>query len=215
MPARRLHDRAGLSRLLIVLAGTVVFFFVHGALGVSPAIVALSGAALALLWVKPDVNDALGGVEWGVLLFLSGLFVMVGGLNAAGVLDGLAQHVVGWCDANPLIVGLAMMWGVAVVSGLGNNIAVTITMIPVIRQVIAGGWGGPALWWAVALGAGLGANSTVIGSNANVVVASVSERTRRPITPATWMRYGFPVAVLTWVVASVLYALLFGWLNTP
>ncbi len=210
-----IRDRASLRRLLIVLAGTILLFFVQGTLGVSPAFVALSGAALALLWLRPDINAVLGEVEWGVLLFFAGLFVMVGGLEAAGVLQALAKLVVGMCDANPLIVGLAMMWGVAIVSGVVDNIPVVITMIPVIQQVIAAGWGGPALWWALAIGAGLGGNSTIIGATANVIVAGVSERTRNPITPLLWLRRGLPVALITVIVASVLYAAWFGRLNTP
>ena len=62
-----------------------------------------------------------------------------------------------------------------------------------------------ALWWALAFGAGLGGNGTIIGASANVVVASLSERTPHPITSAYWTRRGLPMMLFTLVVASVLY----------
>ena len=54
-------------------------------------------------------------------------------------------------------------------------------------------------------GAGLGGNGTIIGSTANVVVASLSEKTRLPITNRVWNRRGLPVMFATCAVVSVLY----------
>lgn len=210
-----IHDRVALRRLLLILAATIGLFLVQGRLAISPALVALSGAAAALVWLRPDVALVLREVEWGVLLFFGGLFVMVGGLQAAGVLETAARSVMKLGNPNPLLQGLAMMWGVALVSGVVDNVPVAITMIPVTKQVIAAGSGGPALWWALALGAGLGGNSTVIGSTANVVVAGISERTRTPVSARAWLRRGLPVALITTVAASFLYAALFRWLNAP
>jgi Na+/H+ antiporter NhaD/arsenite permease-like protein len=65
------------------------------------------------------------------------------------------------------------------------------------------------LWWALAFGAGFGGNGTIIGSTANIVVASLSERTRTPITAALWNRRGLPVMVVTCLVTSILYVLFF------
>jgi len=65
------------------------------------------------------------------------------------------------------------------------------------------------LWWALAFGAGFGGNGTIIGSTANIVVASLSERTRTPITSALWNKRGLPVMLATCAVTSVLYVLAF------
>jgi Na+/H+ antiporter NhaD/arsenite permease-like protein len=84
----------------------------------------------------------------------------------------------------------------------------------VILQLEAAGMNVSALWWALALGAGLGGNGTIVGSTANIVVVSVSERTRRPITPQLWMRRGLPVMLLTLCIASVLFIILYPWLSS-
>jgi Na+/H+ antiporter NhaD/arsenite permease-like protein len=69
------------------------------------------------------------------------------------------------------------------------------------------------LWWALVFGAGFGGNGTIIGSTANVVVVSVSDRTRTPITAALWNRRGLPVMLLACAVATVLFVLLYPWLS--
>jgi Na+/H+ antiporter NhaD/arsenite permease-like protein len=84
----------------------------------------------------------------------------------------------------------------------------------VIQGLEASGVDIAPLWWALAFGAGFGGNGTIIGSTANVIVTSLSERTRTPITPALWSRRGLPVMLATCAVASVLYvavSLTIGW----
>jgi Na+/H+ antiporter NhaD/arsenite permease-like protein len=68
------------------------------------------------------------------------------------------------------------------------------------------------LWWALAFGAGFGGNGTIIGSTANIIVASLSERTRHPITARLWLRRGFPVMLITCLIASILFAVFHRWL---
>jgi Na+/H+ antiporter NhaD/arsenite permease-like protein len=60
----------------------------------------------------------------------------------------------------------------------------------------------------------LGGNGTIIGSTANIIVVSVSERTRTPITAQLWMRRGLPVMIVTLLVSTVLYVLAFSWMTT-
>ncbi len=209
-----LHDPATLRRVLIVLVGTLVLFFVQGALRLSPAFVALAGAAAALVRVQPDIEELLKGVEWSVLLFFAALFVAVGGLEAAGVLHGISSLLQSLSAAEPAVVGLIVIWGVALLSAIVDNIPITIAMIPVILELQATGVNVTPLWWALALGAGLGGNGTIIGSTANVIVVSISERTRTPITSQMWMKRGLPVMVVTLVVASLLYVAAFSWMST-
>ena len=62
---------------------------------------------------------------------------------------------------------------------------------------------------ASSFGAGFGGNGTIIGSTANIIVVTLSEKTRKPITAVFWMKRGLPVMVLACAIASVLYILFF------
>jgi Na+/H+ antiporter NhaD/arsenite permease-like protein len=209
-----LHDRVALRRILIVLGGVIVLFFFQGALHLAPGAIALGGAAAALLWVRPDVEETLRRVEWGVLLFFGALFVAVGGLEASGVLGLIADRIAGLAGASLLGASLLMLWVAAIISAVVDNIPFTIAMIPVIERLGYLGINAVPLWWALALGAGFGGNGTPIGSTANVVTVALSEKTRTPITTRVWLRSGLPVMLATCAVASMMLILFFGWMQT-
>jgi len=204
-----LHDRGSLARILIVLGVVVILFFLHTALHLAPAVVALLGAAFALLWVQPEMDHVLKEIEWSTLLFFASLFVLVGGLNSSGLLNEVATVLTGLAQTDLLLSGLALIWGAAILSAIVDNIPFTIVMIPIIQSLGAQGVDIAPLWWALALGAGFGGNGTPIGSTANVIAVKLSERTRSPITTPRWLRTGLPVMFVTCVVATVLYALTF------
>ena len=58
------------------------------------------------------------------------------------------------------------------------------------------------LWWSLALGACLGGNGTLVGASANVVIAGFSEKTKSPLNFRNYFRYGFPLMILSIVLAS-------------
>jgi Na+/H+ antiporter NhaD/arsenite permease-like protein len=178
----------------------------------SPAFIALAAAGGALIWVRPEnISETFDGVEWAVLIFFSALFVMVGGLEEAGVMEHLSQLIIEFSDTHLILLGVTMIWVVAVLSALVDNIPITIALIPVIKNLGAEGIDITPLWWALVFGAGFGGNGTIIGSTANIVVVSLSEKTNYPITSAIWIRRGLPVMILTCAVASIFYAVFFSW----
>jgi Na+/H+ antiporter NhaD/arsenite permease-like protein len=204
-----LSDRTALKRLLLVLGGTILLFFLHHRLHISPAFVALLGASVALLWVQPDIEEVLKKIEWNVLLFFASLFVAVGGIEASGLLDLAAKQIVSFATEGLMETGVALIWVAAVMSAIVDNIPFTIIMIPIVQSLGATGLDITPLWWALALGAGFGANGTPIGSTANIIAVSISEKTRNPITTKIWLRIGLPVMLAVLVVATVLYVLTF------
>jgi Na+/H+ antiporter NhaD/arsenite permease-like protein len=102
---------------------------------------------------------------------------------------------------------------VAILSAIVDNIPITIALIPVILQLGESGINITPLWWALVFGAGFGGNGTIIGSTANFVVVSLSERTHTPITSAMWSRRGLPVMIAACIVASIMYVVFFPFYN--
>ena len=206
-PAESLEDWKTARRVLIVLVGAILFFFLENVLDASPAFIALAAASIALVWVRPNLQEILRRIEWSVLLFFTALFVMVGGLDAAGVLTSVISAL-NWLNGiPPILFGVILIWLVAGLSAVVDNVPITIAFIPVIQGLGAHGMDIHPLWWALAFGAGFGGNGTIIGSTANIVVATLSERTRTPITSALWNKRGLPVMLATCAVASILYIL--------
>ena len=212
-PTESLEDWKTARRVLIVLAVAILMFFFQGLLQVSTAYIALSAAAAVLVWVRPNIHEVLRRVEWSVLIFFGALFVMVGALESSGVLESVVSALEHLNQIPQVWFGVLLIWIVAVLSAIVDNVPITIAMIPVIHGLSQHGVEVTALWWALAFGAGFGGNGTIIGSTANIVVATLSERTRYPITSALWNKRGLPVMIVACSVASVLYILAFPWLS--
>ena len=99
-----------------------------------------------------------------------GLFVMVGGLEAAGVFEPIAEALAPLGHSNPRLLGVVIIWVVAALSALVDNVPVTIAMISLLTGLAVAGVNVSALWWAVVFGAGFGGNATKIGSGANILI---------------------------------------------
>ncbi|MFQ5861732.1 MAG: SLC13 family permease [Candidatus Brocadiales bacterium] len=203
-------DRATLKKVLIALGIVVSLFFFQGKLGLFPSSVAMFGVAIALIWVQPDPDDILKEVHWSVLLFFIALFVCVGGIEKAGILEIVGNKISTYAHTNPLFTCALLFWVAAISSAIVDNIPFTIAMIPIIQHLETQGVGVMPLWWALAMGVGFGGNGTPIGSTANVVTISVSERTKYPITMRTWLKAGTTTMVACCIVGLAFELIFFG-----
>ena len=205
-----IRDPVLLRKCLIVLGAVILAFFLHGALHLEAATIALFGAAVLLLYARSDVEEVLREVEWPTLFFFVGLFVLVGGLEATGVVGGIARLLTTF-DATSALTAVVVLWGSGIASGVIDNIPFTATMIPVIQELGRSEGLTEAqirpLWWSLALGADFGGNATLIAASANVVVAGMSERAGQKISFVKFLVYGIPVTLISLVVATA-YVLL-------
>ena len=201
-----IRDPVLLRKCLIVLGAVILAFFLHGALHLEAATIALFGAAVLLLYARSDVEEVLREVEWPTLFFFVGLFVLVGGLEATGVVGGIAELMTAF-DATSATAALVILWGSGIASGVIDNIPFTATMIPVVQELARSENLTEAelrpLWWSLALGADFGGNFTLIAASANVVVAGMSERAGQKISFVKFLLYGIPVTLISLVVATV------------
>jgi Na+/H+ antiporter NhaD/arsenite permease-like protein len=212
--SRALKDPRGLLAVLFALTVVILLFFVHHHFGLFPGYVAWIGVAVALALLRPDPEEFLGQLDWSVLLFFAGLFVIVGGVEGSGLLDLLGQQLVELArDSDKLLqTALILLWVSAFLSAAVDNIPFTVTMIPIISHLETQGVDVMPLWWALALGVGLGGNGTHIGSTANVICVAEAERAGDPafrISPVLWLKKGTPVMLVTLVIASLLLAAFF------
>lgn len=208
-PKEALEDRGTAVKVLVVIGGAILFFFLQEPLHIRPSLVALAASAVGLAWIRPSVQETFKRIQWDVLIFFAALFVMIGGLEASGALKLVASGIMQARDLPPVMLGLIILWVVALLSAVVDNIPITIALIPIIQNLGQAGIPTAPLWWALVFGAGLGGNGTIIGSTANVVVASLSEKTRMPITNRVWNRRGLPLMFATCAATSVLYMAFF------
>ena len=209
-PADSIKDRATLNKLLVALGVVIGLFFLHDVLHLKPAYAAFAGVAIALAWVRPHPQDVLIEAEWSVLMFFACLFIVVGGLEAAGVMKAAGKFVAGWAGSHPLLTAVLLIWVAAVLSAIVDNIPFAVAMVPVIKGLEADGLAVEPLWWALALGVGFGGNGTPIGATANVIAVTLSERAGKPITFRVWFKSGTIVTLVSCAIGTLAFLVIFG-----
>lgn len=201
------HKQIKNMRLLkqsVVMTGLVVVgFMAHGALGLESCIIALGAAGIIMLISGESIEEALSNVEWTTLSFFAGLFVIVGAMAETGVIGMLANGLIDMTGGNVFITMLVLLIGSAVISSFLDNIPFVATMIPILLAMESTGMDVTPLWWAVSLGACLGGNGTLIGASANVVLSDISKKHGYEISFATFFKTGFPIMLLTVLIAGV------------
>lgn len=199
----QIKNRRLLKQSVVMTALVVVGFMAHGALGLESCIIALGAAGIIMLISGESIEEALSNVEWTTLSFFAGLFVIVGALAETGVIGMLANGLIDATGGNVFVTMLVLLIGSAVISSFLDNIPFVATMIPILLAMESTGMDVTPLWWAVSLGACLGGNGTLIGASANVVLSDISKKHGYEITFAKFFKTGFPIMLLTILIAGV------------
>lgn len=198
-----IKDWTILRRSLMVLALTIMGFFLHQALHLESATIALAGAVLLMIVTREEPEDVLLTVEWPTLFFFMGLFILVESLVKTGVITNLARQALVLTQGDFRLTAILVLWVSAFASAIVDNIPFVAAMIPLLKDVgMMSGMPMDPLWWSLALGACLGGNGTIIGASANVVVAGIAERHGLKITFWGFAKVGMPMMIVSIIIAT-------------
>lgn len=203
----KITDHVTLRKTLVIAVFTFTGFFVADYYNhMPPGVVALSGAALLIVWVRPDMHHMLREVDWTTLLFFIGLFIVVGALEATGAIEWLAAHIITFAGDSLDRAAILVTWVSGIASGIVANIPFTVAALPVADYLttnIPGGPGSRIIYWALILGADLGGNATYLGSAPNIVAVGLLAQAGIRLSFKRFVRDGAPVTVLTLIVATI------------
>jgi Na+/H+ antiporter NhaD/arsenite permease-like protein len=223
------HPKINHPRMLTlgaIVVGLVLVFFVVGEMlpvPVSPATVALLGAALCLLLAHQSkidsVNNILRDVDWSTLLFFMSTFVLIGGLQKTGVISSMSALLAVVLGKNIALGSIVLLFSVGLLSSVVPNIPLVVAMVPLLQEyLVDAGWVAagsfapganvtlpPAvlpLFYAMMYGATLGGNGTLVGASSNIVAAGIAEQHGRPIVFRRFLRYGLPVMMFQLILLA-------------
>jgi Na+/H+ antiporter NhaD/arsenite permease-like protein len=111
-----------------------------------------------------------------VVLFFTGLFLVIGCVEATGVLEKLAAAVVALAGDSPARLIPTVCFFSAGASAIVDNIPVAATLIPIVENIGQMGVPPEPLWWSLVLGSNLGGNGTPIGSISCVIALHALKR---------------------------------------
>jgi Na+/H+ antiporter NhaD/arsenite permease-like protein len=197
LPARLAREAAPepplLNRRLLALSlGATLLAIAGFLLGYPLAWTALFAAALLMALGGRAPREALHRVDWPLLVFFAGLFIVVAGIAKSGAADRMHDAFA------PLLGGSAERQAIGF--GLFSVVASqVVSNVPFV--ILAGEWipklADPELCWlATALSATLAGNLTIVGSVANLIVLELAGDRGR-VGFWRFLRYGAVVTALT------------------
>jgi Na+/H+ antiporter NhaD/arsenite permease-like protein len=137
-------------------------------------------------------------------MFFIALFMIVGAVQEVGLISMIAVGINQLVGGSLLAASLAVIWGTGLLCLLVPTIPLTAAMLPVVgflSQAIPGA--GNALYYALSMGSALGANNSLIGATNNMVTAGIAKRAGYPISYRSFIKIGFPGAVISLLLGSL------------
>jgi len=200
LPAEALEERGAVHpALMIKTMAAVSVMLVAFLAGVPIALVAIGGAAYCLLTRRVNPDKVYREIDWGILVLFTGLFVVIGGLEASG----LAGEILGWAGAAGLYRPSVLTVVTAVLSNLVSNVPAVLLFKTVIPT-----FGEPTrAWLLLAMASTLAGNLTILGSVANLIVVEQARGVGIRIGFLEYSKAGVPVTVVTLLVGWLLLIL--------
>ena len=171
----------------MVLACVVIGFFA----GAPPALASALGAAALLISRTTDSHKLYGEVDWGLLVFFIGLFLIVGGAENAGI---VAQFLRAGDYVN-LHASEAFTLITVVLSNLVSNVPAAM----LLKYLVPGFPDPHRAWLLLAMASTLAGNLTITGSVANIIVVETAKPDLH-IGFRQYFRAGLPVTLGTLLI---------------
>jgi Na+/H+ antiporter NhaD/arsenite permease-like protein len=180
-------NHRGLVFPLVVLAMVLAGFLA----GLSPALVAAIGGALLLIRRSVHPEEIYKEIDWPLLVFFIGLFLIIGAAEQAGI----AQQMLSLAER----MNLHNPWIFAGVVALLSNLVSNVPAVMLLKGLIPQFHNATQFWLLLAMASTLAGNLTVTGSIANIIVIEKARPTVE-ISFKDYLRVGVPVTIATMVM---------------
>jgi len=188
-------DLSRLTKPVVVVTVVISGFLI----GVPPAMMAALGAAALLITRTTEPRKLYDEVDWGLLVFFVGLFLIVGGAENAGIVSRLLAFARHW--------NLQRLDVFTLVVALFSNMVSNVPAVMLLKSLVPGFTDSHTAWLVLAMGSTLAGNLTITGSVANIIVV---ETAKSDVHIGFWdyFRVGFPITCLTIILGLVWLALI-------
>ena len=197
--------------LILMILGLAVISFFHKGISLASGLMVMGLGVIGLLWYALKMNEGFSSafklvkkLDWETIVFLIGIFIVIGALSETGLLDDLV-------DVLELMVGGNIAFGFITVilvsvfiSGFVDNVPYIIAMLPVIANLAIRLNLKPELYmFALLVGSCLGGNLTPFGASANIASIGILKKEGIILNFKGWLKIGLPFTLITTAAASI------------
>jgi Na+/H+ antiporter NhaD/arsenite permease-like protein len=195
----KITNPKNLSKAGWIGAGMMVLFIYGEKIHLLPSVTALIGSAALLIWIRPNIEEMIGAVDWTTLVFFMSLFIVVGSIQEVGLISIIATQIGNLIGSNLILAMIVVTWFSALLSMIIANIPFTAAMLPVIGYltIIIPEADSKVLFYCLSIGAAMGGNGSLIGASANMITAGIAERAGYKISYKYFLKKGLPALLIT------------------
>ena len=202
--------------LLIMLALLISVSFIPNKPAETNGIIccALLVVGLVYTFIKnktiQSVVEPLKEIDFTTIGILLGLFLMIGGIEARGVIAEAGKLLQSVGAENPFLLYTILVWGSVIISAFIDNIPYVATMIPIIAALSSAGLDPIPLYFGLLSGATLGGNCTPIGASANITGIGILRKEGYDVKNSDFFRIGIPFTLAAIIPAYIYIWLVYG-----
>lgn len=154
-------------------------------------------------------GDVLKEIDYTTILLLAGLFIVIGGIKEAGVIEDISKLFIKASKDNVFVIFTLLVWASVLISAFIDNIPYVATMLPVTQGIATALNIDPyILYFGLLIGATLGGNITPIGASANITGIGILRKEGYEVSAKQFMKISVPFTlaavatgyILTWLI---------------
>lgn len=164
-------DRGFFNKSIAVLTLTIIAFVFSDQIGVSLAVIAISGGIAIVVLSGKKLDDVMSKLDWSLISFFLGLFILIAALEVVGILEYIAEWLIEILPENGFWAAIILLWFVALISGIVDNIVVAAAFSKILFTVatVNANYSPEVIAWATIFAANFGGGLTPIGAPSAVV----------------------------------------------
>lgn len=193
------------KRSSILLSIVIIFFFLQDITGIGIEAVAMTGAIIMLLLSSANPDEIFSKVEWSILAFFIGIFIVLGGVEKIGLLEKFTNFIFGYMHSSISAV-IILLLATAMISSIMNNIPLVALLIPVAKSLTSLlNLESNILFYAISAATCIGGNITPIGSPSNVIIIGMAQKEKYPINFNDFIKVGSLYTLMGLIIAFLYF----------
>jgi len=205
--SRIIKDKVLLKKSIIVFTLVMIGFLSNVVTNIGLAVISISGATLLIIIAKEDTEEIYKKIEWSTLFFFAGLFILVDGLAATGLIKDIGDFILYITKGNSKSTVILTIISSTFIAPIIGVVPYTISFTKVIGELIPQmGEDVAPLWWALSMGVCFGGNMTLVGAAANIVGANIAKKAGKDIGFFQFFKFGIIITFQS-LILSIIYLL--------
>lgn len=178
--------------------------YINGLICVGLFIIGLIRSIIVTKSFKSTIN-AIKEIDYFTILLLAGLFVVIGGITKAGVVEDISKLFVKASNNNLFVIYTLIVWASVLLSAFIDNIPYVATMLPVTAGIAEQlGVDPTILYFGLLSGATLGGNLTPIGASANIAGLGILRKDGHEVSAKDFMKISVPFTLVAVTVGYLM-----------